>query len=65
MAATKIIIAGGGIAGPVLGMLLKRKGYDPVLYERTDSVSTAGLSLAYAPLFYDRPVANILLQPSA
>ena len=47
MAATKIIIAGGGIAGPVLGMLLKLKGYDPTIYERLEAPSDMGLSLAY------------------
>ena len=33
-----------------LAMLLKQKGYDPVLYERTEEVTSAGLSLAYAAL---------------
>ena len=45
MAATKIIIAGGGIAGPVLAIFLKRNGYDPIVYERHDEVVDAGLSL--------------------
>ena len=47
MAATKVIIAGGGIAGPVLAMFLKAKGYDPVIYERTDAPTDQGLSLAF------------------
>ena len=47
MVATKIIIAGGGVAGPVLGMLLKLKGYDPIIYERLDAPTDMGLSLAY------------------
>ncbi|KAI0692348.1 FAD/NAD(P)-binding domain-containing protein [Cerioporus squamosus] len=46
MAATKVIIAGGGIAGPVLAMFLKAKGYDPVIYERTEGPTDMGLSLA-------------------
>ncbi|RPD54084.1 FAD/NAD(P)-binding domain-containing protein [Lentinus tigrinus ALCF2SS1-6] len=48
-AATKVIIAGGGIAGPVLAMFLKAKGYDPVIYERTDGPTDMGLSLALQP----------------
>lgn len=62
MAATKVAIVGAGIAGPVLAMLLKQKGYDPALYERTESVTSAGLSLAYgftnsflnSEIFYSR-----------
>lgn len=46
MTATKVAIIGAGIAGPVLAMLLRQKGYDPVLYERSESVTSAGLSLA-------------------
>ena len=45
MAPTKVIVVGAGIAGPLLSVLLKQKGYDPVLCERTDSLNTAGLSL--------------------
>ena len=45
MPPTRVAIIGAGIAGPVLAMILKQKGYDPVLYERTESVNTAGLSL--------------------
>ncbi|KAJ6542084.1 FAD/NAD(P)-binding domain-containing protein [Mycena vulgaris] len=45
MAATKVIIVGCGIAGPVLALLLKQKGYDPVIYERGKRSPDAGLSL--------------------
>ena len=45
MSPTKVIVIGAGIAGPLLAVFLKHKGYDPVLYERTEKVSTAGLSL--------------------
>lgn len=44
---TKIIIAGAGIAGPVLAMLLKARGYEPVIYERSKERTDAGLSLVY------------------
>ncbi|KAI0645467.1 FAD/NAD-P-binding domain-containing protein [Trametes meyenii] len=46
MPGTKVIIAGAGIAGPVLAMFLKAKGYDPVIYERTEHPTIHGLSLA-------------------
>ncbi|KAF9806017.1 hypothetical protein IEO21_08845 [Rhodonia placenta] len=46
---TKVIIAGAGIAGPVLAIFLKLKGYEPVVYERTLSVPDAGLSLCLQP----------------
>ena len=47
MPGTKVIIAGGGVAGPVLGILLKLKGYDPIIYERLDAPTDMGLSLGY------------------
>ena len=47
MAKTKVIIAGAGIAGPVLAMFLKGTGYDPIIYERTESPTNHGLSLVY------------------
>ncbi|KAM5543302.1 hypothetical protein V8D89_003176 [Ganoderma adspersum] len=46
MAGTKVIIAGGGVAGPVLAILLKLRGYDPIIYERLDAPTDMGLSLA-------------------
>lgn len=49
MAPTKVIVVGAGIAGPLLSVLLKRKGYEPILCERTDSLNTAGLSLCLQP----------------
>jgi len=42
----KIIIIGAGVAGPVLAMLLKHKGFEPVIYERNASVPSGGLALA-------------------
>lgn len=44
---TKVIIVGAGIAGPVLALFLKRAGYAPVIYERTQNITDAGLSLWY------------------
>ena len=48
MPPTKVIIAGGGIAGPILAIILKQRGYEPVIYERHDGVPDAGLSMWYA-----------------
>ncbi|KAJ7268677.1 FAD/NAD(P)-binding domain-containing protein [Mycena haematopus] len=45
MPPTKVIIVGCGIAGPVLALLLKQKGYQPVIYERGKYAADAGLSL--------------------
>ncbi|KAF8198170.1 FAD/NAD(P)-binding domain-containing protein [Mycena galopus ATCC 62051] len=45
MPPTKVIIVGCGIAGPVLALLLKQKGYLPVIYERGKYAADAGLSL--------------------
>lgn len=42
---TRVIIVGCGIAGPVLATFLKDKGYEPVIYERTERGASAGLSL--------------------
>ncbi|KAI0656544.1 FAD/NAD(P)-binding domain-containing protein [Cubamyces menziesii] len=49
MSAPKVIIAGCGVAGPALGVVLKLQGYDPVIYERTDGPSELGLSLCLQP----------------
>ncbi|KAI0329489.1 FAD/NAD-P-binding domain-containing protein [Cubamyces sp. BRFM 1775] len=49
MSKAKVIIAGAGIAGPVLAMFLKGTGYDPIVYERTESPTNHGLSLVLQP----------------
>lgn len=45
MAPARVLIIGAGVAGPPLATLLKMKRYDPVVFERTDGPSTAGLAL--------------------
>lgn len=45
MSPTKVLVIGGGIAGPILASFLKLKGYEPVIYERLDSAIDAGISL--------------------
>jgi len=49
MAPTQVIIAGCGIAGPVLGIFLKLKGYEPVIYERLEKATESGLSVVLQP----------------
>ena len=45
MTSTRVGIIGGGICGPATAMLLKLKGYDPVIYERTSAVKDRGLGI--------------------
>jgi len=47
---TKVIIVGAGIAGPVLAVFLKLKGYDPIVYERVDALADVGLALWYVTI---------------
>ncbi|KAI0790626.1 hypothetical protein C8Q75DRAFT_716562 [Abortiporus biennis] len=49
MVGTKVIIIGGGIAGPILSLFLKQKGFEPIIYERQESVTDAGLGLGLQP----------------
>ncbi|KAF9237503.1 hypothetical protein BU15DRAFT_48616 [Melanogaster broomeanus] len=49
MSGTKVIIVGAGIAGPVLAIFLKMKGYSPIIYERLPGPSEAGLSFILQP----------------
>ncbi|KAJ9603555.1 hypothetical protein H2200_011741 [Cladophialophora chaetospira] len=45
----KVIIVGAGIVGPVMAIMLKRKGYDPIIVERVQEIEPVGLSLALWP----------------
>ena len=45
MSPVRVGVIGGGIAGPVAAMFLKQKGYEPTIYERTESPSDAGLGI--------------------
>ncbi|KAL7795118.1 hypothetical protein V8C37DRAFT_374556 [Trichoderma ceciliae] len=40
-----VLIIGCGVAGPVLAILLKRKGYHPIVFEKVQELGTAGASL--------------------
>jgi len=47
---SRVVIVGGGIAGPALGMFLRRLGFEVVLYERRPSEAVEeGLFLGVAP----------------
>jgi 2-polyprenyl-6-methoxyphenol hydroxylase-like FAD-dependent oxidoreductase len=50
MTSTSAVIIGAGIAGPALGVALRRIGFDPVVYEASDAPrDTAGAFLNLAP----------------
>ena len=48
MSRTALII-GCGVAGPVLAILLKRKGYTPIVFEKVKELGDAGASLTLMP----------------
>ncbi|KAL7923125.1 hypothetical protein ACQKWADRAFT_67322 [Trichoderma austrokoningii] len=45
MASPVVLIIGCGVAGPVLAILLKRRGYHPIVFEKVRELGTAGASL--------------------
>lgn len=49
MPTVKVIIIGCGIAGPVIALLLKKKGYEPVVLEKVKELGDAGASLMLCP----------------
>ncbi|KAK8062778.1 hypothetical protein PG997_014875 [Apiospora hydei] len=49
MASSKVLIIGCGVAGPVIAMLLKQKGYNPIIFERAETQEDIGASLMIAP----------------
>lgn len=44
-----VLIIGSGVAGPVLAVLLKRKGYAPIVFEKVRALGDAGASLMLMP----------------
>ncbi|KAI1608140.1 monooxygenase FAD-binding protein [Exophiala viscosa] len=44
-----VLIIGCGIAGPVLANFLKRKGYDPIVFEKVSKLGDVGASLMLMP----------------
>jgi salicylate hydroxylase len=45
----KVLIIGAGISGPILALLLKRKGYSPLVLEKVHSLGDAGSGLMLMP----------------
>ncbi|GJE95020.1 FAD/NAD(P)-binding domain-containing protein [Phanerochaete sordida] len=45
MAPARVGVIGAGVSGPAMAMFLQQKGYAPVLYERLDAPSDAGLGI--------------------
>lgn len=45
----RVLIIGCGIAGPILALLLKRKGYEPIIFEKVRELGDAGASLMINP----------------
>jgi salicylate hydroxylase len=54
MPAFRVLIIGCGVAGPVLALLLKGKGYEPVVFEKVRELGDAGASLLMMPNGYVR-----------
>ncbi|KAJ5935164.1 FAD/NAD(P)-binding domain-containing protein [Penicillium verhagenii] len=44
-----VLIIGCGVAGPVLSILLKKKGYQPIVFEKVRALGEAGASLMLNP----------------
>lgn len=49
MSSPKVLVIGCGIAGPVVACLLKQKGYDPIIFERSETPGDVGASLMICP----------------
>lgn len=49
MPPVRVIIVGCGIAGPVAALLLKKKGYDPIVLVKVKELGDAGASLMICP----------------
>lgn len=45
----RVIIIGCGIAGPVIALLLKKRGYEPIVLEKVKELGDAGASLMLCP----------------
>lgn len=45
----KVLIIGAGISGPILALLLKRKGYSPIVLEKVRELGDAGSGLMLMP----------------
>lgn len=46
---TDVLVVGCGVVGPVTALLLKKKGYNPVIVEKVKRHGDAGLVLGMFP----------------
>lgn len=49
MSPPRVVVIGCGVAGPVIALLLKKKGYDPVVLEKVKKLGDAGGSVMMMP----------------
>ncbi|KAG0648843.1 Aurachin C monooxygenase isomerase [Hyphodiscus hymeniophilus] len=49
MSSPKVLVIGCGIAGPVVALLLQKKGYEPLVFEKVRELGDAGASLMMFP----------------
>jgi heterodisulfide reductase subunit A-like polyferredoxin len=49
MSSAKVLIIGCGVAGPVIALLLQKKGYEPIVFEKVRELGDAGASLMMFP----------------
>ena len=49
MTIPRVLIIGCGVAGPVIALLLKKKGYAPIVLEKVRELGDAGASLMMMP----------------
>ena len=52
MTMSTVLVVGCGIVGPVISLLLKRKGYEPIIVEKVKEHGDAGLGLGLFPNGY-------------
>lgn len=49
MSNPKVIVIGCGVAGPVIALLLQKRGYEPIVFEKVHELGDAGASLMMFP----------------
>ena len=52
MSSPKVLVIGCGVAGPVIALLLQKKGYNPIVFEKVRELGDAGASLMMYPNGY-------------
>lgn len=52
MSSPKVLVVGCGISGPVIALLLHRKGYQPVVLEKVKQLGDVGGSIMMMPNGY-------------